>query len=96
MRRKQNFSFKAVTSFFCVFFFGRIFALKLHARTTAPASRDLQENDIDVYVRLDSLATTAKKVSLKMIEMIFFSDFNTVAYFFIGSGFRTVCIYDTY
>ena len=91
----QNFSFKPVTSFF-VFFFLRIFALKLHARTTAPASQDLQENDIDVYVRRDSLTTTAKKVSLKMIEMIFFSDFNTVAYFFIGSGFRTVCIYDTY
>ena len=31
----------------------------------APASRDLQENDIDVYVRLDSLATIVKKVSLK-------------------------------
>ena len=91
----QNFSFKPVTSFF-FFFFGRIFALKLHARTTAPASRDLQENDIDVYVRLDSLATIAKKVSLKMIEMMFFSDFNTVVYFFIGSIFRIVCIYDTY
>ena len=42
----------------------RLFALKLHARTTAPASRGLQENDIDVYVRLDSPATIVKKVTL--------------------------------
>ena len=46
--------------------------LKLHARTTAPVSRDLQENDIDVYVRLDLPATIVKKVSLKMIEINFF------------------------
>ena len=92
----QNFSFKPVTSFYYYYYCRRIFALKLHARTTAPARRDLQENDIDVYVRLDSLVTIAKKVSLKMIEMIFFSDFNTVVYFFIDSIFRIVCIYDTY
>ena len=36
-------------------------------RTTAPASRGLQENDIDVYVRLDLL--TVKKVTLKIREM---------------------------
>ena len=46
--------------------------LKLLARTTAPVSRDLQENDIDVYVRLDLPATIVKKVSLKMIEINFF------------------------
>ena len=40
-------------------------------KITAPASRDLQENDIDVYVRLDLLATTVRKVTLKMIEMKF-------------------------
>ena len=50
----------------------------------APASRDLQENDIDVYVRLDSLATTVRKVTLKMIEMNFAFDFNAVVYFFRG------------
>ena len=46
--------------------------LTLHARTTVPVSRDLQENDIDVYVRLDSPATIVKKVTLKMIEINFF------------------------
>ena len=76
-----------VTSFLFVFvfyYFWRIFALKLHVKITAPASRDLQENDIDVYVRLDSLATTVRKVTLKMIEMNFPFDFNTVVYFFRG------------
>ena len=53
-------------------------------KITAPASRDLQENDIDVYVRLDSLATTVRKVTLKMIEMNFAFDFNTAVYFFRG------------
>ena len=50
----------------------------------APAIRDLQENDIDVYVRLDSLATIVKKVSLKnmIIENNFVLYFNTVNYFF--------------
>ena len=64
----------------------------------APASRDLQENDIDVYVRLDSLATIVKKVSLKnmIIEKNFVLDFNTVDYFFKGSRFRIGCSYDTY
>ena len=38
-------------------------------RTTAPASRDLQEDDIDVYVRLDLLVTTVKKVTLKIREV---------------------------
>ena len=52
----------------------------------APASRDLQENDIDVYVRLDSLATIVKKVSLKnmIIKKNFVLDFSTVDYFFRG------------
>ena len=91
----QNFFFKPVTIFFyCCSW--RIFALELHARITAPASRDLQGNDIDVYVRLDLLATIAIKVSLRMIEMNFLSDFNTVVYFFIGSRFRIVCVYDAY
>ena len=36
-------------------FVKEFFALKLHARTVAPASRDLQENDIEVSVRLDLL-----------------------------------------
>ena len=58
--------------------------LKLHARTTVPVSRDLQENDIDVYVRLDSLATTVRKVTLKMIEMNFAFNFNALVYFFRG------------
>ena len=53
----------------------------------APASRDLQENDIDVYVRLDSLATTVRKVTLKMIEINFYFYFNTVVYCF--RGFKT-------
>ena len=57
MHLMLNFFFKPVTSFFIYL---RIFALELPARTTAPASRDLQENDIDVYVRLDSLATIVK------------------------------------
>ena len=48
----------------------------------APASRDLQENDIDVYVRLDSLATTVRKVTLKMIEINFVFDFNMIIDFF--------------
>ena len=58
--------------------------LKLHARTTVPVSRDLQENDIDVYVRLDSPATIVKKVTLKMIEIIFFFNFNIMVDFFRG------------
>ena len=77
---KAEFSFNARDMFisvsvFCLFvclfvyFCWRIFALNLHARTTAPASRDLQENDIDVYVRLDLLATTVKKVTLKIREI---------------------------
>ena len=53
-------------------------------KITAPASRDLQENDIDVYVRLDSLATTVRKVTLKMIEMNFAFNFNALVYFFRG------------
>ena len=57
--------------------------LTLHARTTVPVSRDLQENDIDVYVRLDSPATIVKKVSLKMIEINFFN-FNIIVDFFRG------------
>ena len=68
--------------FVCVCFCWRIFALKLHARTMAPASRDLQENDIDVYVRLDSPATIVKKVTLKMIEINFVFDFNMIIDFF--------------
>ena len=74
---KAEFSFNArdmfisVSVFVCLFvyFCWRIFALNLHARTTAPASRDLQENDIDVYVFLDLLATTVKKVTLKIREI---------------------------
>ena len=58
--------------------------LKLHARTTAPVSRDLQENDIDVYVRLDSPATIVKKVTLKTIEINFFFNFNIIVNFFRG------------
>ena len=42
----------------------------------APASLDLQENGIDVYVRLDSPATIVKKVTLKKIELNFVFDFN--------------------
>ena len=75
----QNFSLNASDEFFfiSVFWFfvcfcWRTFVRKLHARTTAPVSRDLQENDIDVYVRLDSPATIVKKVTLKMIEINFF------------------------
>ena len=72
---KAEFSFNARDKFFSVSVFlfvcfcWRIFALNLHVRTTAPASRDLQENDIDVYVRLDLLATTVKKVTLKIREI---------------------------
>ena len=58
--------------------------LKLHARTTAPASRDLQENGIDVHVRLDSPATIVKKVTLKMIKLTFVFDFNIMVDFFRG------------
>ena len=55
-------------------------------RTTAPASRDLQENDIDVYVRLDLLATNVKKVTIKIREidsffMFLFFYFNIVVHF---------------
>ena len=66
-------SFFIIISFVCLFvcFQWRMFALKLHAGITAPVSRDLQENDIDVYVRLDSPATIVKKVTLKMIEINF-------------------------
>ena len=72
-----------------VCFRGRIFALKLHARTTVPASRDLQENDIDVYVRPDTPATIVKKVSLKMMEINSVFNFNRE-----GSIFRISCTYD--
>ena len=61
-----------------------MFALKLHARTMAPASLDLQENGIDVYVRLDSPATIVKKVTLKKIELNFVFDFNIMVDFFRG------------
>ena len=72
--------------FVCLFvcFRGRIFALKLHARTTVPASRDLQENDIDVYVRPDTPARIVKKVTLKMIEINSVFNFNIMADFFRG------------
>ena len=62
------------------------FCVEAPCKTMAPPSRDLQENDIDVYVRLDSLATIVKKVSLKNIikEKNFVLDFNTVDYFFRG------------
>ena len=91
-----------VCFFVCLFvyFCRRIFALNLHARTTAPASRDLQENDIDVYVRLDLLATTVKKVTLKIREMdsffmFLFFYFNIVVHFLEGPRFRSGCTYDT-
>ena len=56
-------------------------------RTTAPASRDLQENDIDVYVRLDLLVTTVKKVTLKIreIDSFFIFKFLHSGPFFRGS-----------
>ncbi|PFX15344.1 Fibrillin-1 [Stylophora pistillata] len=38
--------------------------------TKAPASRDLQENDIDVYVRLDLLATIVKRTSTNVIQIL--------------------------
>ena len=67
-------------------------------RTTAPASRGLQENDIDVYVRLDLL--TVKKVTLKIREMdsffmFLFFYFNIVVHFLEGPRFRSGCTYDT-
>ena len=69
-------------------------------RITAPASRDLQENDIDVYVRLDLLATTVKKVTLKIREIdsffIFsFFYFNIVVHCLEGPRFRSGYTYDT-
>ena len=77
------------TSFLLLFLFfvcfrGRIFALELHAWTTVPASRDLQENDIDVYVRPDTPATIVKKVTLKMIEINSVFNFNIMVDFFRG------------
>ena len=50
----------------------------------APASLDLQENGIDVYVRLDSPATIVKKVTLKKIELNFVFDFDIMVDFFRG------------
>ena len=55
-------------------------------RTTAPASLDLQENYINVYVHLDLLATTVKKVTLKIREIdsffiFLFFNFNIVVHF---------------
>ena len=50
----------------------------------APASLDLQENGIDVYVHLDSPATIVKKVTLKKIELNFVFDFNIIVDFFRG------------
>ena len=72
--------------FVCLFvcFRGRMFALELHARTTVPASRDLLENDIDVYVRPDTPATIVKKVTLKMIEINSVFNFNIMVDFFRG------------
>ena len=67
-------------------------------RTTAPASRDLQENDIDVYVRLDLLVTTVKKVTLKIREIdsfLFFFYFNIVVHCLEGPRFRIGYTYDT-
>ena len=54
--------------------------LNLHAKTTAPASRDSQENDIDAYVRLGSLATIVKKARLKIIKINFVFHCNTGTY----------------
>ena len=91
MRPIQNFSFDNSDELFfnfCLFFLFLLknFCVQAPCKTMAPASRDLQENDIDVYVRLDSLATIVKKVSLKnmIIEKNFVLDFNTVDYFFRG------------
>ena len=90
MRPKQNFSFDNSDELFslisvCLFLL-KNFCVQAPCKTMAPASRDLQENDIDVYVRLDPLATIVKKVSLKImiIEKNFVLDFNTVDYFFRG------------
>ena len=85
MRPIQNFSFDSSDELFFLKIFQN-FCVQAPCKTMAPASRDLQENDIDVYVRLDSLATIVKKVSLKnmIIEKNFVLDFNTVDYFFRG------------
>ena len=90
MRPIQNFSFDNSDELFFLIsvylFLLKNFCVQAPCKTMAPASRDLQENDIDVYVRLDSLATIVKKVSLKnmIIEKNFVLDFNTVDYFFRG------------
>ena len=90
MRPIQNFSFDNSDELFflisvCLFLLKNS-CVQAPCKTMAPASRDLQENDIDVYVRLDSLATIVKKVSLKnmIIKKNFVLDFNTVDYFFKG------------
>ena len=85
MRPIPNFSFDSSDELFFLKNFQN-FCVQAPCKTMAPASRDLQENDIDVYVRLDSLATIVKKVSLKnmIIENNFVLDFNTVDYFFRG------------
>ena len=82
----MNFSFNVSDKFsFCFFYCcWRIFALKLHVKTTVPASRDLQENDIDVYVRPDTPARIVKKVTLKMIEINSVFNFNIMVDFFRG------------
>ena len=64
-------------------------------RTTAPASRDLQENDIDVYVPLDLVVTTVKKVTLKIREIDSFIYFNIVVHCLEGPRFRSGYTYDT-
>ena len=68
MRPIENFSFDNSDELFflisvCLFLL-KNFCVQAPCKTMAPSSRDLQENDIDVYVRLDSLATIVKKVSL--------------------------------
>ena len=72
----------------------RLFALKLHAKTTPPASRGLEENDIDVYVHLDSPARLWKRWHLRnRNEFLIWSQWSISSE---GSRFRISRTYDTY
>ena len=87
-----------MTSYFSFLFCfcRRIFALNLHAGTTAPAGRDLQEYDIDVYVRLDLLVTIVKKVTLKIGEVFVFLILTQWSISSKSPRFRIDRTYDTY
>ena len=85
-RLKHNFSFNARDKLFFVSFLFLYLLKNFCAQSPCEnygtcQSGFTRKRYIDVYVRLDLMATIVKKVTLKLGEF-FFPCFNTVVYFF--------------